>query len=63
MTARQKASLDKSLSRSLRRPRTAASRLVRRAGRAFDATIEADPPAPEAVFDRVTGPFASDEDL
>ncbi|HET9621002.1 MAG TPA: hypothetical protein VFP84_06540 [Kofleriaceae bacterium] len=31
---------------------------VRRATPAPDATVEPDPgPAPEAVFDRVTGPF------
>lgn len=45
--------------RTLRRLRTLAPRTVRR--RDFDlsdATMEPDPgPAPEAVFDRVTGPF------
>ena len=45
--------------RTLRRLRTTAPRHVRR--REFDlsdATMEPDPgPAPEAVFDRLTGPF------
>lgn len=45
--------------RTLRRLRTLAPRQVRR--RDFDlsdATMEPDPgPAPEAVFDRLTGPF------
>lgn len=45
--------------RTLRRLRTQAPRHVRR--RDFDlsdATMEANPgPAPEAVFDRVTGPY------
>ncbi len=45
--------------RTLRRLRTMAPRSVRR--RDFDlsdATMEPDPgPAPEAVFDRLTGPF------
>lgn len=45
--------------RTLRRLRTLAPRQIRR--RDFDlsdATMEADPnPAPEAVFDRTTGPF------
>ncbi|HSK03286.1 MAG TPA: hypothetical protein VK932_18670 [Kofleriaceae bacterium] len=43
--------------RALRAPRTEAPRLVR--PRAIDATMEPDPgPGPEAVFDRVTGPYA-----
>jgi hypothetical protein len=41
-------------------PRTQAPRHARRRGfAAADATTEPDPgPAPEAVFDRITGPFA-----
>ena len=45
--------------RTLRKIRALAPRMLRR--RDFDlsdATVEADPgPAPEAVFDRLTGPF------
>ncbi len=29
----------------------------------FDATVAIEPAAPEPVFDRVTGPFACDEDV
>lgn len=49
--------------RTLRRLRTLASRDTRLRNRRFDfdvtdATMEPDPgPAPEAVFDRVTGPW------
>ena len=55
--------------RTLRRLRAQAPRQVRRiAGRPFgdpptDATIEPHPePPPEAVFDRLTGPFGSRRD-
>lgn len=46
--------------RALRAPRTVAPRLVRRgAPCAPDATMApASGPGPEAVFDRVTGPYA-----
>lgn len=47
--------------RTLRKLRTIAPRHVSRRRFEFDitdATMEADPgPAPEAVFDRMTGPF------
>lgn len=45
--------------RTLRRLRTIAPRNVRRAdGGPGDATVEPGPgPVPEAVFDRLTGPF------
>jgi len=47
--------------RTLRRLRAQAPRTLRRGDREFDftdATIEPHPdPAPEAVFDRLTGPF------
>lgn len=44
--------------RTLRRLRTQAPRHVRRSLK-LDATIAvADEPAPEAVFDRITGPYA-----
>ena len=47
--------------RTLRKLKTMAPRHVTRGRREFDttdATMEADPgPAPEAVFDRLTGPW------
>ena len=49
--------------RTLRKLKTMAPRHVKRGRRGFefdttDATMEADPgPAPEAVFDRLTGPW------
>jgi len=49
--------------RTLRKLRTLAPRDTRLRSRRFDfdvtdATMEADPgPAPEAIFDRITGPF------
>lgn len=46
--------------RTLRKLRTLAPRHVRRRFDfdVTDATMEADPgPAPEAIFDRITGPF------
>lgn len=46
--------------RTLRKLRALAPRQVRRRGDfdTSDATVEADPgPAPEAVFDRMTGPY------
>jgi len=47
--------------KTLRAQKTLAPRHVRRrrGGPAVDATTEPDPaPGPEAVFDRVTGPYA-----
>ena len=44
--------------KTLRRLRTLAPRQLRRDFDLTDATMEADPgPPPEAVFDRLTGPF------
>ena len=48
--------------KTLRKLRTAAPRAIRRPGRrefdVSDATMEPDAgPAPEAVFDRITGPY------
>ncbi len=46
--------------RTLRKLRTIAPRHVRRRSEfdVTDVTMEADPgPAPEAIFDRMTGPF------
>jgi hypothetical protein len=47
--------------KTLRKLRTAAPRAMRRPRREFDvsdATMEPDSgPAPEAVFDRITGPY------
>ena len=47
--------------KTLRRLRTMAPRQLRRTAKSFDftdATIEPEPePPPEAVFDRITGPY------